>query len=359
MIDVYDEMGYIKEVLEHGFNDDNWVKGCTLLAKYYRDEGVKRSEIKKMLKDKCEKYCSNKSYNPNKNGYKIIDKIVNGAFKKDKEGNYVSNIRSIKSIATTKEVIQWFLDLENNYEIDQETVELERARRPKVYVKKKPMTFNRIKYLFTLFVWTKIQENYLERPNIHYLKGNTVRFKECADLKKSSFSLTNERNFLYDLGFIDINHGLGVIPVFMDNYDVFQIPVTDENKVEIKDEDLKYCGYWLLKQKMGSFVCQNCGREFAYYTNSKNERKTRKYCKDCANLLGYNKHPNKKEKDVVLCTVCKEWKSIEIIDGKIPNPFICEKCKKDIFRLKKTKYMREYRKVDCNHEELKTDDGSN
>ena len=287
MIDVYDEMGYIKEVLEHGFNDDNWVKGCTLLAKYYRDEGVKRSEIKKMLKDKCEKYCSEKSYKPNKNGYKIIDKIVNGAFKKDKEGNYVSNIRSIKSITTTKEVIQWFLDLENNYEIDQETVELEKVRRPKVYVKKKPMTFNRIKYLFTLFVWTKIQENYLERPNIHYLKGNTVRFKDCADLKKSSFSLTNERNFLYDLGFIDINHGLGIIPIFMDKYDVFQIPVTDDNRVEIKDEDLKYCGYWLLKQKMGSFICQNCGKEFAHYSFSQQE-KGRKYCKECAEELKNN-----------------------------------------------------------------------
>lgn len=292
MIDVYDEMGYIKEVLEHGFNDDNWVKGCTLLAKYYRDEGYKRSEIKKMLKEKCEKYCSDKSYNPNKGGYKVIDKIVSGAFKKDKDGNYVEHIRSIKSIVTTKEVVQWFLDLEDNYEITDEMVELEKTRRPKVYVKKKPMTFNRIKYLFTLYVWTKIQENYLERPNIHYLKKNTVRFKECANLRNTSFSLTNERNFLFDLGFIDINHGLGIIPVFMDNYDVFQIPVTDENKVEIKDEDLKYCGYWLLKQKMGSFVCENCGKEFANYSiEDKKGGRPRKYCKECFNeLRGKKEH---------------------------------------------------------------------
>ena len=337
MIDVYDEMGYIKEVLEHGFNDDNWVKGCTLLAKYYRDEGVKRSEIKKMLKDKCEKYCSDKSYKPNKNGYKIIDKIVNGAFKKDKEGNYVSTIRSIKSVVTTKEVVQWFLDLENNYEIDQETVELEKVRRPKVYVKKKPMTFNRIKYLFTLYVWTKIQENYLERPNIHYLKGNTVRFKECADLKKSSFSLTNERNFLYDLGFIDINHGLGIIPVFMDKYDVFQIPVTDDNKVEIKDEDLKYCGYWLLKQKMGSFVCQNCGREFAHYSlKDKNTKgRPRKYCKDCSEKLDFGKNSNPITK--IFCRDCGKPIEISKYNSKT---FRCRECQEkadSINRIKKKK----------------------
>ena len=47
MIDIYDEMGYIKEVLEHGLSNDSWVKDCSLLAKYYRDEGYKKSEVKK------------------------------------------------------------------------------------------------------------------------------------------------------------------------------------------------------------------------------------------------------------------------------------------------------------------------
>lgn len=335
MIDVYDEMGYIKEVLEHGFNDDNWVKGCTLLAKYYRDEGYKRSEIKKMLKEKCEKYCSDKSYNPNKGGYKVIDKIVSGAFKKDKDGNYVEHIRSIKSIITTKEVVQWFLDLEDNYEITDEMVELEKTRRPKVYVKKKPMTFNRIKYLFTLYVWTKIQENYLERPNIHYLKKNTVRFKECANLRNTSFSLTNERNFLFDLGFIDVNHGLGIIPVFMDKYDVFQIPVTDENKVEIKDEDLKYCGYWLLKQKMGSFVCENCGKEFANYS-LKDKGRPRKYCKDCGELLKHYKEEHFLN-EKMFCIDCGKKiniKELSKFNGKVLRCASCQakynqKVKKD------------------------------
>ena len=73
----------------------------------------------------------------------------------------------------------------------------------------------RAKYLFTLYVWTKIQENYLSRPNIHYLEKYNKKLRNDADLKPS-FSLTKERNVLFDLGFIDINHGLGVIPIFMD-----------------------------------------------------------------------------------------------------------------------------------------------
>ena len=294
MIDIYDEMGYIKEVLEHGLSNDSWVKDCSLLAKYYRDEGYKKSEVKKILIEKLDKY-SPKGYDKNRT-FKLVQKIVNSSFKKDSNGNYIEQIRSIKSVETTKEIIQWFLDLENGYELSDDMVELEKQRRPKVYVKKKPMTFNRIKYLFTLYIWTKIQANYLERPNIHYLKKNTVKFKECADLRKASFSLTNERNFLFDLGFIDINHGIGVIPVFMDKYDVFKIPMNDDNRVVIQGDDLKHCGYWLLKQKMGSFICENCGKEFAHYSLSKQE-KTRKYCKDCADFI----KNNNKEKFCVDC----------------------------------------------------------
>lgn len=279
MIDIYDEMGYIKEVLEHGLSNDSWVKDCSLLAKYYRDEGYKKSEVKKILIEKLDKY-SPKGYDKNRT-FKLVQKIVNSSFKKDSNGNYIEQIRSIKSVETTKEIIQWFLDLENGYELSDDMVELEKQRRPKVYVKKKPMTFNRIKYLFTLYIWTKIQANYLERPNIHYLKKNTVKFKECADLRKASFSLTNERNFLFDLGFIDINHGIGVIPVFMDKYDVFKIPMNDDNRVVIQGDDLKHCGYWLLKQKMGSFVCENCGKEFANYSIKDKGGRPRKYCKDC------------------------------------------------------------------------------
>ena len=142
------------------------------------------------------------------------------------------------------------------------------------------MNFNRIRYLFTLYIWTRIQENYLDRPNVHYLRKETQEFKNCSGIG-AGFSLTNERNLLYDLGFIDINHAIGVITVFMDKYDVFKIPVTEENKVVINEKELHECGYWLLKQKMGSFVCQRCGKEFAHYNFSPQEKR-RKYCKKCA-----------------------------------------------------------------------------
>lgn len=347
MIDIYDEMGHIKEVLEHGTTPKHWERDGRLLARYYRDLGMKKSEVKKIIKEKCAKY-GGEGYDSNVN-YKRVNNFVDKIFKKDKDGNYKDKIREIKEVVITQDVVDWFLGLETSFELTDEQIELEKQRRPKVSVKRFPMNFNRIKYLFTLYIWTKVQENYLDRPNVHYLKKYNKRFKEDADLKQA-FNMTNERNFLYDLGFIDINHAIGIIVTFIDKYDVFKIPVTEENKVILTGEDMYKCGYWLLKQKMGSFVCQNCGREFAYYTNSKNERKTRKYCKDCANLLGYNKHPNKKEKDIALCTICGKWKTIETIDGKIPNPFICEKCKKDIFRSEKTEYMREYRKTSCNHE---------
>ena len=94
---------------------------------------------------------------------------------------------------------------------------------------------------------------------MHYLRGYEKKFKENADLN-SSFNLKNERNLLFDLGYININHALGIDAIFMNN-DVFKIPVTDENRIVLSGEDLYNCGYWLEKQKYGYYVCQNCGKE--------------------------------------------------------------------------------------------------
>ena len=55
----------------------------------------------------------------------------------------------------------------------------------------------------------------------------------------------------------------------------------------LKGEDLYKCGYWLEKQKMGSFICQNCGKEFAHYSKSKQEM-GRKYCKKCSEIVRHN-----------------------------------------------------------------------
>ena len=147
------------------------------------------------------------------------------------------------------------------------------------------MNERRIRFLFTLFVWSKIQENYLEKYNMHYLRGYEKKFKENADLN-SSFNLKNERNLLFDLGYININHALGIDAIFMNN-DVFKIPVTDENRIVLSGEDLYNCGYWLEKQKYGYYVCQNCGKEVLKKNRPKGGRPN-KYCPECAKIFKEN-----------------------------------------------------------------------
>ena len=222
-------------------------------------------------------------------------------------------LREISKVEISREVLDWFLSLEKDYIITDEEQEILKTRRPNVSIKNnRPVNWKRTKFLFTLYIWTKIQENYLNKPNIHYIQEYAKRFREDADLKPS-FILNNERNLLYDLGFIDINYALGIQTIFTDKFDVFKIPITDKNRVVIelykdgimKDKDgnlideqvgdLHRCGYWLEKQKMGSFVCKGCGKEKAYYSFGKNEHK-RKYCKEC---LG--KKIDKKERTCLDC----------------------------------------------------------
>lgn len=286
MIDIYDEVGKIKDILEFGTTPETWERDGRLLARYYRDTGYKKSEAKALIKQKCEHYAS-ASYDKNIN-FDRVNKFVENVYKKGKDGKYLDSLREIREIEISKEVLQWFLNLENNFILTDEEVIKEKKRRPKVSVKNKPMNFNRIKYLFTLFIWTKVQENYLDRPNVHYLKNYQQRFKKDANLKPS-FNMSQERNLLYDLGFIDINHAIGIITTFMDKYPVFNIPITDDNRIIITGEDMYNCGYWLEKQKMGSFICQKCGREFAHYTKS-NKEMGRKYCKECAKELKTHTH---------------------------------------------------------------------
>ena len=147
----------------------------------------------------------------------------------------------------------------------------------------------RAKYLFTLYVWTKIQENYLSRPNIHYLEKYNKKLRNDADLKPS-FSLTKERNVLFDLGFIDINHGLGVTPIFMDKED-FKEAEKDEKVILLGRNDLYLCGKWLEMRKFGTFRCQKCRKLLPYSRNYGKGGTPKKYCDECAKLL--KTHTNK------------------------------------------------------------------
>ena len=204
------------------------------------------------------------------------------------------------------------------------------------------MNFNRIRYLFTLYIWTKIQENYLDRPNVHYLTKETQEFKKCSGIG-AGFSLTNERNFLFDLGFIDINHAIGVITVFMDKYDVFKIPVTEENKVIINEEELHECGDWLLMQKMGYFVCQNCGKRFPNYTLKEKGGRPRKYCKECAEKIAEEQKRGMPKEDIY-CVDCGKKISRETIKSHNTRTIRCGKCQELFIERSKQKYEAEKRK---------------
>ena len=291
MIDIYNEVAYIKNVLQDGFSS-KWQRDAKLLTKYYKLEGIKKNEAKEMILNKCKDTKGRFRFNEYTSDINKANSIFEKAWK-DK-----TPLREISKVEISREVLDWFLSLEKDYIITDEEQEILKIRRPNVSIKNnRPVNWKRTKFLFTLYIWTKIQENYLNKPNIHYLQEYAKRFREDADLKPS-FILNNERNLLYDLGFIDINYALGIQTIFTDKFDVFKIPITDKNRVVIelykdgimKDKDgnlideqvgdLHRCGYWLEKQKMGSFVCKGCGREIAHYTTTRQE-KGRKFCKEC------------------------------------------------------------------------------
>lgn len=290
MIDIYDEEGYIQEVLQNGFSQ-KWQRDAALLVKYFKTEYVlgnqpswNKTWVKETIKEKCKKYVP--TYDPNVT-FNRVNKLVDTTWKNwkvDPENpKESSQLRKIKEIKIPEAVLNWFLNLDTYYITDEEVKDI-KSRRKNVSVKNHPITMARAKYLFTLYVWTKIQENYLSRPNIHYLEKYNKKLRNDADLKPS-FSLTKERNVLFDLGFIDINHGLGVTPIFMERED-FKQAEKDEKVILLGRNDLYLCGKWLEMRKFGTFRCQKCRKLLPHYGNGKNECK-RKYCKECAKAVGH------------------------------------------------------------------------
>lgn len=124
MIEIYDELGHIKDVLAHGFKNDSWRTDGKLLAMYYRDSGVKKSETLKKIKTKCEQYCGGNGGSYNKtSSYKTVNAFVDKAYRKDKQGNYKEQIRNITSVYITKDILKWFLDLEDRIILTDKQVE--------------------------------------------------------------------------------------------------------------------------------------------------------------------------------------------------------------------------------------------
>ena len=150
----------------------------------------KKCEAKEMIKRKCIEAKPKTNFNEYKEDRNRAESIFEKAWK-DK-----TPLREISKVEISKEVLDWFLNLEETFVISDEEQERLKKRRPNVSIKNNhPVNWKRTKYLFTLYIWTKIQENYLSRPNIHYLQNYVKRFREDADLKPS-FSLNNERNLL-------------------------------------------------------------------------------------------------------------------------------------------------------------------
>ena len=64
MIEIYDEEGYIKEVIEHGLSSDRWMRDLTLLVRYWKGEGKEVYISKKRVKNVQYSYLyKNKNFN--------------------------------------------------------------------------------------------------------------------------------------------------------------------------------------------------------------------------------------------------------------------------------------------------------
>lgn len=155
--------------------------------------------------------------------------------------------------------------------------------------------------------------------------------------------MQRERDLLFDLGYIYINYALGIDATFIKENDVFSIPVTDKNRVVLKGEDLYKCGYWLEKQKMGSFICQHCGNEFAHYSKNKNEWK-RKYCKKCGDELAHNKKSG--ELKIIHCIDCGDEVKISKFDNKTCRCMECYEVYRLNYKKEKEKQYRQSKTMD-------------
>ena len=152
-----------------------------------------------------------------------------------------------------------------------------------------------------------------------YLADFMKRFQDDADLP-TSFSVNKEKNLLHDLGFIYINFAQGIDCMFIRmNPEVFK--KESEEEIVISGIDLYNPGYWLQKQKYGSFVCQNCGNEFAHYNDTKQE-KNRKYCKECADLLKNHKVENGVR--IIKCCDCGIEVEISAKDHQTKRCYDCQ-----------------------------------
>ena len=190
MINIYDEVGHIKNVLENGFSR-RWQEDAKLLVKYYRNNGEKKKDIKEKIKKKCEMYIP--EYNKF-TMFNTVNKIVESAWKDN------TPLREIKQVEISKEILDWFLKLEKQ-KVSEEQLNEIKNNKPNSHVTLKFWNWNRVKMLFTLYIWALIQKNYLDNYWMIQIERYGKQFKEDANLP-SGFNILKESNNLYDLGVI-------------------------------------------------------------------------------------------------------------------------------------------------------------
>ena len=256
-----------------------------LLIKFWKSppELKSKKEIKKLAIEKCIRYVPKFDENKVKRSPEI-KKMVERIWKAWKiDGDNPSELRTINSIGFSKDVLDWFLNLEENFVIDDEKkMKMQEMRFP-ARISNHPMTFTRTRFLFTLFVWASIQNQYANGL-YHNIDKCMKKLRADGDLP-TSFNILNERNILEDLGFIKTtDKNVDLILDFIEKEPIFSIPITKENEIKIEGLDLYDCGKWLEKQKYGFYVCQNCGKEIIKKSNPKGGRPN-KYCPECAKKI--------------------------------------------------------------------------
>lgn len=280
----------INELLNDGLTNNK--QDIRLLVKHYKNEGMSKMETIKLIKKMLEEGCAD--YNK-WTDYRKVDQIANKTWKEEIE------LKEITSIEMPREVINWFLALENNKLTDDQVQILLDKNRFKTMKSMKVWNFNTAKCLFTMYVWYLVQKNYAQNPNMMSIEKIQSKFKKAANLP-ANYSYTKYQDCLYDLGYIYITSYRSIDILFIQN-EVFNTPITDNNRVTLTEDEIDNCGIWLEKQRNGSFVCACCGKEFPKYIN---KGSARKYCKECSDRI----NNNRTRSIIKICIDCgKEFES--------------------------------------------------
>lgn len=264
MLKNLDEITKLQEILENGFSED-WKNEVRILTKHLKLQGIRKCKIKEQIKAKLEKEVE--EYNKF-TMFNTVNNIIDKAWKDDKP------LRQITEITIPKATVDWFLALQGK-KTPKEIIDAIKAQKATKVIEKF-WNWNRVKMLWTLYVWSKIQQQYSDFWQNVAVEREVGYFRECAGLPER-YKVVQESNNLNDLGMVKISSKRKLELLFLE-----ELP-QDGDMVTLTGQDMVKCGYWLEKQKMGSYICQKCGREIAV-TNTTGRK--RKYCPDCTSTKG-------------------------------------------------------------------------